>query len=140
MDIYGGQDCDNDPGKQSPEVGQDLADVMAAGAEHGEDGIAKRAFQWTSGQAAIGFHVTDLSLDGASATQVGDQFWRQAAAHSADQDAGLSLTMATIATVNDRQLGTLVCEDCHLLKGPREGVAIVGRTWEAAHAHHKALV
>jgi hypothetical protein len=89
---------------------------MAAGAEHGEDGIAKRAFQRTLGQAAIGFHVTDLSLDGASATQVGDQFWRQAAAHSADQNAGFFLTMATIAAIDDCQLGTLIREDPYLLK------------------------
>jgi hypothetical protein len=54
-------------------VDQDLADVVAAGAEHGEGGIAKRAFQRTSGQATIGFHVTNLNLDGASTTQVGDQ-------------------------------------------------------------------
>jgi hypothetical protein len=40
---------------------------MAAGAKHGEDGIAECAFQRTAGQAAIGFHVTDLSLDCASA-------------------------------------------------------------------------
>jgi hypothetical protein len=72
VDIYGGQDCDDNPRKRSPEVGQDLADVVATSAKHGEDGIAECAFQRTAGQAAIGSHVTDLSLDRASTTRVGD--------------------------------------------------------------------
>jgi hypothetical protein len=44
-------------------VGQVLADVVAAAAENRKYGIAERAFQRTSGQAAIGFHVNDLALD-----------------------------------------------------------------------------
>jgi hypothetical protein len=48
VDIYGGQDCEKDPGEQSPEVGQDLAGVVAASAKHGEEGIAEGAFQRTA--------------------------------------------------------------------------------------------
>lgn len=76
MDIYGGHDCDNAPGKESPEVGQDLPNVVATTAKHGEHGTAKCAFQRTAGQAAIGFHVADLCLNRASTAQVCDQFWR----------------------------------------------------------------
>ena len=74
MDIYGGQDCDNASGQQSPEVGQDLPNVEATTAKHGEDGIAECTFQRTAGQVAIGFRGTDLSLDGASTTQIGAHF------------------------------------------------------------------
>lgn len=35
----------DDPGKPSPEVRQDLADVVLAGAEDGKEGITNRAFQ-----------------------------------------------------------------------------------------------
>ena len=34
------EDADN-PGKQSPEVGQDLANIVAATAEDGEEGVTK---------------------------------------------------------------------------------------------------
>lgn len=50
-------------------MGQDLADVVAAGAEHGEEGIADGAFQGASGEAAVGFHVADLGFDGAAAAE-----------------------------------------------------------------------
>jgi hypothetical protein len=87
--------------------GQDFADGVAAGAKHGEDGIAGCAFQRTAGQAAIGFQMTDLSLDAASATQVGDQSLRQAAAHSADRNAGACFAMAAITAVDDGKVGAV---------------------------------
>lgn len=65
------------PGKPSPEVGQDLSDVVAAGAERGKEGVADGAFRRASRQAAVGFHMADFLLDGASAAQICDQFWRQ---------------------------------------------------------------
>jgi hypothetical protein len=43
----------DNPGKPRPEVRQDLADVVAAGAEDGKEGITNRAFQRASRQAAI---------------------------------------------------------------------------------------
>lgn len=39
------QDGGNNPGKHSPEVGQDLADVVAAAAQDGKDRVAGRALQ-----------------------------------------------------------------------------------------------
>ena len=52
--------------QKRPEMGEDLADVVAAGAEDGKDGIADAAFQRAPGKAAVGLHVPDLGLDGAS--------------------------------------------------------------------------
>ena len=58
--------------QKSPEVGQDLSDVVSAGTKDGEQGIADGAFQRASRQAAIGFHVADLGFNGAAAAEVGD--------------------------------------------------------------------
>jgi hypothetical protein len=64
------QNGDHKPGKPSPEVGQDLADVVATGAEHGEEGISVGALQGATRQASIGFHVSDLGLDGTATAEV----------------------------------------------------------------------
>lgn len=50
--VFGGPQGSDNPSKPSPEVGQDLADVVAAGAEHGEEGIPDGALQRTTRQAA----------------------------------------------------------------------------------------
>ena len=63
----------DDAGKPSSEVGEDLPDVVSAGVEHGEESVADGAFQGASRQPTIGFHVADFGLDGASASNVGDQ-------------------------------------------------------------------
>jgi hypothetical protein len=44
-------------GQESPEVGEDLADVVPASAEDGEDGIAEQALEAASGGAALGFFM-----------------------------------------------------------------------------------
>ena len=62
----------DNPGKPSPEVGQDLADVVAAGAEDGEEGIPDGALQGAARQVTVGFHVTDFGLDGAATAEIGD--------------------------------------------------------------------
>jgi len=51
-------------------VGEELADVVTAAAENGEDHVADRALERAAGKAAVGFHVTYLKLDGAAATGV----------------------------------------------------------------------
>ena len=76
LGVLGGRHGSDNPGKPSPEVGQDLADVVAAGAEDGEEGIADRACQRASGEASVGLHVADFGVDRASAAQVGDLFRR----------------------------------------------------------------
>lgn len=40
---FGGPPGSDYPGKPSPEVGQDLSDIMSAGAEDGEKGVADGA-------------------------------------------------------------------------------------------------
>ena len=107
-------------------MGQDLADVVSAGAEDGEEGVADGASQGASGKSAVGFHVADFGFYGASAAQVGDQFWCEAASRAADHDAGFHLAMAAIAAVDDGQIGALVGQDRHLLQRLAKGVAIVG--------------
>ena len=51
------------------EMGEDLADVVTAGAEDGKNCVADAAFQRTSGEPTVGFHVADLGLDGAAPFQ-----------------------------------------------------------------------
>ena len=86
---------------------QDLSDVVAAGAEHEEHGTADGAVQGASRQAAIGLHVANLCLDGASTSQVCDQFWRQAAPCATDPDAGRLNTVAAVSAIDDGQIGAL---------------------------------
>ena len=69
------QDQGDDCGKPSPEVGEDLAEVVSAAAEHGEDGVAEGALEAAAGEAAVGLHVADLGLDGAASAQCGGQSW-----------------------------------------------------------------
>jgi hypothetical protein len=61
-------------------VGEDLAEVVAAGAEDGEDGVAGGALERAAGEAAVGLHVADLGLDGAAAAQEPGQRGREARA------------------------------------------------------------
>lgn len=70
-------------------MGQYLTDIVTAGAEHGEDRIADTAFQGTSRQTPIRFHVTDLWLDSASSFEQLCERRGDAAPLAADQDAGL---------------------------------------------------
>lgn len=60
-----GEECE----QKGPKVGEDLADVVAAAAEHGVEGVTDRALEGASGEASVGFHVADLGLDGAAAAQ-----------------------------------------------------------------------
>jgi hypothetical protein len=55
--------------------------------------------------------VADFRFDGASASQVCDQFGGQPAPRAADQDAGFLLAMATIAAVDDGQVRALGGQD-----------------------------
>lgn len=57
------QDHGNKQEQESPEVGEDPADVVAAAAKHGEEGVAEIAFQKAAREPVIGFHVADLGLD-----------------------------------------------------------------------------
>lgn len=106
-------------------MGQDLADVVAAGAEGGKEGIAEGAVQRAARPAAIGFHVADLGLDGAAAAEVRDQPWRQAATGAADHHAGQGapLLLREVAGIADPAFAKIVvltpdaeaCEELILL-------------------------
>ncbi len=60
--------CQNQD-KQSPQVVEDEAQVVAGGAEQRIDGVAGVAEQVVSSEPAIGFHVADGGLEGASSPQ-----------------------------------------------------------------------
>ena len=92
-------------------MGEDLADVVAAGAEDREDGVSGGAFQGASAEAAIGFHRADFRLDGAAAAEIGDELWCQAAPHAADQDTGFGLAVTTVAAIDDCQFRAMISED-----------------------------
>jgi hypothetical protein len=63
----GGEQGRQQEGQEGPEVGEDLAEVVAAGAEDNEDGVAEPALESAAGEAAVGLHVADLGLDGTAA-------------------------------------------------------------------------
>ena len=50
-------------------MGEDPPDIVAAGAEDGEDRVGGAALQRRSGQATVAFHVPDLRRDGASSPE-----------------------------------------------------------------------
>jgi hypothetical protein len=52
--------------QKGPEVGEGLADVVPATAEHGVEGVTDGALEDAAGEAAVAFHVADLGLDGAA--------------------------------------------------------------------------
>ena len=75
--------------QNGPQVGQYLADVVAAGAQNGEDCIACRSLEWAAREATVRFHVPGLGLDGAASSQEFRQHRRDAFSHAADQHAGV---------------------------------------------------
>ena len=87
--------------QNGPQVGEDLADVVAAGAEDGKDCIAYRSLEWATRQAAICFHVPDLGLDGAASSQEFRQQGRDAFSHAADQHASAPATFPSEGAAKD---------------------------------------
>ena len=55
--VFGGPQGRDNPGKPSPEVGQDLEDVVAAGAERSKEGVADGAFQGAACEASVGLQL-----------------------------------------------------------------------------------
>ena len=87
-------------------MGEDLADVVAAAAEQGVEGVAEGAPEGASGEASVRFHVADLGLDGAAAPQELGQFGREAAARAADEHPCALHAMAAVATIDHGEAGT----------------------------------
>ncbi len=86
-------------------MGQDLADVMAAGAKDGEDRVADAALQRAPGEPPVGLHVPDLGLNGASSLEELCQERGNAASRAADQDPG---RLHAVAAINDDQIRHLI--------------------------------
>lgn len=118
-------------------MGQDLADIVTAGVQDGEDCVADGAFQRASGQAAIGLHVADLSFDRASPAEVDDLFGSQSSACAADQNTGFAFVMPPVTAINDGEIGALICEDLDLAERFPQRVAVIRIARKAAHADDK---
>ena len=50
-------------GQKLPEVGMALAEVVAAGAQAGEAGVAERALERAAGQASVGLHIANFGFE-----------------------------------------------------------------------------
>lgn len=111
-----------------PEVGCVLADVLAATANQGKDGVAKGAPERASRNATVDLHVADFGFDGTPLAQVGDELQRRAASCAFDQHAGSALDMTATARVDDGEAGGLVGQDRKLmLKDDLAGEVLVAR-------------
>jgi hypothetical protein len=120
-------------------MGEDQADVVAAAAEHGVEGVADRTLEGASGEAAVGLHVSDHRLDGAASSQVALQRRGHAAALAGDEDVGRLHAVAAIAAVDEGAAGAGVGQDLHLLERLAQSVAVVGVAGHGAHADDEAL-
>src|SRR4029077_3363811 len=58
-----------DEAQQDPQPGEDEAQVVADCGEDGVRGVAGTALEVAAAEVAVGFHVSDHSLDGGSAPQ-----------------------------------------------------------------------
>lgn len=95
-------------GHESPEMGEDQVDVVAAAAEHRVEGVADRTLERASGEAAVGFHVSDHRLDGAASFQVALQRRGHPAMLAGDKDRRLLHAVAAVAAVDEGAAGA--CE------------------------------
>ncbi len=55
-----------DQGKKKPQLVEQQPDVVSGAAQHSVKGISQCSLERISGQSAVGFHVADCGLDGAS--------------------------------------------------------------------------
>ncbi len=119
-------------------MGEDLAEVVAAGAEDGEERVAGGSLQRTSRQPAVGLHVADLRLDGAAAAQELGERRREPPAGAADQHARGLDAVAAIAAIDDGEGRAAIGQHLDLLESLGEGVAVVGVARQRPHADDEA--
>ena len=124
--------------QKGPEVGEDLADVVAAAAENGEESITDRALEGAAGEAAVGLHVADLGLDGAATPEQPGQSRREPAPHAADKHLRALDAMAAVSTIDHGEAGTGSGQGFDLLEGVGEGVTVIGVAGHGAHADDEA--
>ena len=121
------------------EVGEDLADVVTAAAQHGEDRVTRGSFQGATGETTIGFHVADFRLDCAAPSQQSLERWRQTSTLARDQYHGFLDAMPAIAAVDHGQSRMLIGERFDLFKRLGQGVPVIGVARHCTHADHEAL-
>lgn len=128
------------PGVKKPDGSQDQAQVMAGTAQHRIEGIAQRALEPVAPQFALVFHVADGGFDGTAAVNRLSNRAGDAAFLSAVPDRHLVDRHAAIAAIDKDHFRFAIGEDAHLLDDFIEGVAVVGITGQAAHAHHQPFL
>ena len=120
-------------------MGKDEADVVAAAAQDRVEGIAERALERASCEAAVGLHVTDHRLDGAAPPEVALERRRHPAALSGDEDFDGFDPVTAVAAIDEGTFGAGSRQDLHLLEGLLQGMAVIGVAGHGAHADDEAL-
>lgn len=87
---------------------EDHTDVVAAAAEHGEDGIAFFTLEWTPRQAAIVFHMAYYRLYGAATAQKFGDGPGDATPGTADEDLHTLDPMAAVSPIDEGKFGLLI--------------------------------
>lgn len=117
---------------------EDHADVMAAAAEDGEEGISGDSFQRASRQAAVILHVSDHRFYRATPPQEFGNRSGDAAPGAADEDVHIFHTMAAIPSIHKGHVWRLIGQDFDLLQGFGQRMTVVGITWQRPHPDHEA--
>ena len=133
-----GQDGGQNRGDQGSEVGEDLADVVPAAAQDGEDRVPGGALQRAAREAPVGFHVADPGLDGAAAAEPFRQRGRDTLSGAADQHLRLLHIMPAVAAVDNRQGGLLPGQCLDLLQRFSQRMPVTGGPWQGPHANDEA--
>jgi hypothetical protein len=90
-----------DEAQQDPQPGEDEAQVVADCGEDGVRGVAGTALEVAAAEVAVGFHVSDHSLDGGSAPQFALDDAEDAALLAGDEDAArIGRIVAAISLVD----------------------------------------
>lgn len=121
-------------------VGEDLANVVAAAAEDGEDGFAEGSLERAAREPAVGLDVADFGLDGAAPSQELGERRRQTSSRAADQHLPAGDAMAAVASVDDDAAGCVVGGDSDLLQRLGQVVPVLGIARLRAHADDEAAV
>lgn len=87
---------------------EDFADVVAAAAQDGVEGVPEGALEVTAGEATVRLHVADLGLDGATVAQQPTQAGHETAARAADQYLSPLYLVAALAAINHSKAGTVL--------------------------------
>lgn len=127
-------------GHESPQVGQDHPDVVAAAAQDGVKRVAQRALQGATGEATVGLHVADHRLDRAASAQVALERRGQPASRACDVDRRGRHAVTAVAAIHESALRARVGQDLHLLQRLTQRVPVIGVPGHRPHADDEALL